>query len=251
MRCVAGSGPYFSFALLGYFAKCAGSQSRSENMPLPSAALLAEFLGTASLLCVVTGSGIMAEKLCAGSGGLALLANTAATVCGLFFLIRILGPISGAHFNPVVSGVLAVRGQISGRKAVGYVLMQCAGAVAGAWVAHAMFELPLLQVSQKIRAGVGLSIAECVATAGLVLVVLLSSVSHAASNVAAYIGAAYWFTASTSFANPAAAFGRMWTDTYVGIAPASVPAFVLSQIVGAVLGALVCKIFAAAGKPAA
>lgn len=213
-------------------------------------ALFAEFLGTALLLCVVTGSGVMAEQLCVGNGGLALLANTAATVCGLFFLIRIFGPISGAHFNPVVSGVLAWRGQIPGRLAFAYMLTQCVGAVVGAWVAHAMFDLPLLQVSQKIRVGLGLSISECVATAGLVVVVLLSSASHAASNVAAYVGAAYWFTASTAFANPAAVFARMWTDTFVGIAPVCVPAFVVSQIVGAALGMFACKMLAF-GRPSA
>jgi glycerol uptake facilitator-like aquaporin len=218
------------------------------SRPLP--ALSAEFLGTALLLCVVTGSGVMAEKLCASNGGLALLANAAATVCGLFFLIRTLGPISGAHFNPVVSGLLAMRGQIPGRLAFGYVLMQMAGAVAGVWAAHAMFDLPLLQVSQKIRAGTGQSISECVATAGLVLVVLLSSTNHAASNVAAYIGAAYWFTASTSFANPAASFGRMWTDTFVGIAPASVTWFVVSQVVGAALGAFAHRLLMAEKEPA-
>jgi len=197
--------------------------------------LLAEFLGTALLLAVVIGSGIMGERLAAGNVAIALLANTLATVGGLYILIELFGPVSGAHFNPAVSLVMATRGNLGWAVLLPYVAVQLLGAAVGAWLAHAMFELPILQLSTKVRSGPGQWIAEAVATSGLLLVVLRASQARAAAMVACYIGAAYWFTASTSFANPAAAFGRMLSDTFAGIAPASVPGFVLAQLAGAAL----------------
>jgi glycerol uptake facilitator-like aquaporin len=208
----------------------------SDPRPSLPRALLAEGLGTLMLLAIVIGSGIMAERLSAGNTAVALLANTAATVGGLYVLIEVFGPVSGAHFNPAVSLVMALRGNLPRAHALAYVPVQLAGAVAGAWLAHAMFDLPLWQVSGKLRSGQGQWIAEAVATAGLLLVILRAPAGKASAMVAAYIGAAYWFTASTSFANPAAAFGRMFSDSFAGIAPASVPGFVLAQLVGAALG---------------
>lgn len=198
--------------------------------------LLAEALGTLLLLCIVIGSGVMAERLSGGNTGLALLANTLATVFGLYVLIELFGPLSGAHFNPAVSLVMAARGALPRRLLLPYVAAQLLGAVLGAWLAHAMFELPLLQFSAHVRGGAGPWIAEAVATAGLLLVILRGPAEKLPALVACYIGAAYWFTSSTSFANPAAAFGRMWSDSFAGIAPASVPGFVLAQLLGAGLG---------------
>lgn len=200
--------------------------------------LLAEGLGTALLLAVVIGSGLMAERLAGGNGALALLANTAATVGGLFVLIEILGPISGAHFNPAVSLALALRGDLPWPRLAPYVTVQLVGAVLGAVLAHAMFDVPLLQLSTKVRAGPGQWLAEGVASFGLLLVVLRAPAGRAAGLVSAYIGAAYWFTASTSFANPAAAWGRMFSDSFAGIAPASVPGFVAAEFAGALLALL-------------
>lgn len=201
--------------------------------------LFAEVLGTALLLAVVIGSGIMAERLAGGNVAIALLANTAATVGGLYILIEVLGPVSGAHFNPAVSLVMTLRGALPKALFAPYVVAQLAGAVLGAWLAHAMFDATLFQLSTKVRGGTGQWIAEAVATAGLLLVILRAPAPKVAAMVACYIGAAYWFTASTSFANPAAAFGRMFSDTFAGISPASVPGFVAAQLVGAGLGALV------------
>jgi glycerol uptake facilitator-like aquaporin len=201
--------------------------------------LAGEALGTALLLAVVIGSGIMAERLAAGNVAVALLANTLATVGGLYILIEVFGPISGAHFNPAVSAVMAWRQELPGAALLPYVGAQLLGAMLGAWLAHAMFDLPLWQLSSKIRTGTGQWIAEAVATAGLLLVILRAPAGRAPAVVAAYIGAAYWFTASTSFANPAAAFGRMFSDSFAGIAPPSVPGFVLAQLVGAAIGLLV------------
>ena len=164
--------------------------------------LLAEALGTALLLTVVIGSGIMAERLAAGNVAIALLANALATVGGLYVLIEVFGPISGAHFNPAVSAVMVYRGELPKGDLLPYVVAQLLGAMLGAWLAHAMFDLPILQFSTKVRAGLGQWIAEAVATAGLLLVILRAPVGRAPVMVAAYIGAAYWFTASTSFANP-------------------------------------------------
>ncbi|HYE70332.1 MAG TPA: MIP/aquaporin family protein, partial [Aquabacterium sp.] len=201
-------------------------------MTLPRQAL-AEFIGTAVLLAAVIGSGIMGEQLAGGNAAIALLANTLATVFILFVLIETLGPISGAHFNPVVTLVLesnqARAPAARSRIALVFIAAQLAGAVAGAWLAHAMFGLDLLQANSKVRTGVGQWIAEAVATAGLIFVILRAPAGKGSALVASYIGAAYWFTASTSFANPAAVLGRMLSDSFAGIAPGSAPAFVLAQ----------------------
>jgi glycerol uptake facilitator-like aquaporin len=198
--------------------------------------LLAEFVGTLLLLTAVIGSGIMAERLAAGNAGVALLANTMATVFALFVLIEVLGPVSGAHFNPVVTLAFGRDAGLTSPVMACYVVVQLAGAAAGAMLANAMFELPVLQWAAKARGGAGQWLAEVVATAGLVIVIARAASGRAPALVAAYIGAAYWFTSSTSFANPAAAFGRMFSDTFAGIAPASLTAFVASQVVGGILG---------------
>jgi len=198
--------------------------------------LAAEFLGTALLLAIVIGSGVMGEKLAGGNTAVALLANTLATVGGLYVLIEVFGPLSGAHFNPAVSAAMAWRGELERRALAPYVIVQLLGAMAGAWLAHAMFDLPILQVSAKLRTGPGQWIAEGVATAGLLLVILRAPAGRAAPLVAAYIGAAYWFTASTSFANPAAVFGRLFSNTFAGIAPSSAAGFVVAELVGAAIG---------------
>jgi glycerol uptake facilitator-like aquaporin len=165
-----------------------------------------------------------------------LLANPAATGGGLYILIEARGPISGAHFNPAVSLVMMLRGELPRGHALAYVPVQLGAAVLGAVLAHAMFDLPWSQVSTKIRSGQGQWIAEAVATTGLLLVILRAPAGKASAMVAAYIGAAYWFTASTSFANPAAVMGRMASDTFAGIAPASAPGFVGAQLMGALMG---------------
>ena len=211
--------------------------------------LLAEALGTALLLAVVIGSGIMAERLAGGNAAVALLANTLATVGGLYALIELFGPISGAHFNPAVSLVMAARGVLPRSLLAPYIVAQCAGAMLGAWLAHAMFEIPLLQFSTHVRAGGGQWLAEGIATFTLVLVVLRAPPGRAAAMVAATIGAAYWFTASTSFANPAAALGRMLSDSFAGIAPASVPGFVIAELAGAAAAVGVDRLFATTATP--
>lgn len=201
--------------------------------------ILSEWLGTTLLLSIVVGSGVMAERLAAGNTAVALLGNTLATVCGLFVLIEVFGPVSGAHFNPAVSAVMAFRGELPWSQLLPYWLAQLLGAACGSWLTHAMFDLEILQWSTKIRSGHGQWLAEAVATAGLLLVILRAPAHKVAALVAAYIGAAYWFTASTSFANPAAAFGRMFSDSFAGIAPQSVPAFIAAQCIGAAIGALI------------
>ena len=203
---------------------------------------LAECLGTCALLCAVIGSGIMAERLAAGNMAVALLANTLATVFALYVLIETLGPLSGAHFNPAVSLVMAWRNDLPRQRLAGYVLAQLLGAALGAWLAHAMFELPILQWSAKLRTGPAQWLAEAVATGGLLLVILRAPAGKASALVACYIGAAYWFTASTSFANPAAVFGRMMSDSFAGIAPQDAPGFVLAQLAGALGGVLLHKL---------
>ena len=208
--------------------------------------LLAEALGTALLLAIVIGSGIMGERLAGGNVAIALIVNTLSTVGGLYILIEVFGPISGAHFNPAVSAVMAYRGQLPRSLLPLYVCAQLAGAVAGAWIAHAMFDASILQFSAKVRSGAGQWFAELVATFGLLLVILRAPAARVAAMVAAYIGSAYFFTASTSFANPAAAFGRMFTDSFAGIAPASVPAFMAAQFAGAALAVAVHSVFAGA-----
>jgi glycerol uptake facilitator-like aquaporin len=209
--------------------------------------LFAEALGTCLLLAVVIGSGIMAQRLCGGNDGLALLANALATVGGLFVLIEVFGPISGAHMNPAVSAVMAWRGLLPRSALLPYIGAQLLGAVLGAWLAHAMFDLEILQWSTKVRAGSGQWIAEAVATAGLILVILRGPNEKVPILVAAYIGTAYWFTASTSFANPAAAFGRMFSNSFAGIAPQSVPAFVGAEFLGAAIGLGISSVL---GRPA-
>jgi len=195
----------------------------------------AELLGTALLLTVVIGSGIMAERLSGGNAAIALLANAMATVGGLYTLIEVFGPVSGAHFNPAVSAVLAALGRLRRAELPLYVGAQLMGAALGAWLAHGMFEQPILQVAAKLRSGPGQWLAEAVATFGLLLVILRTPASRTAIAVAAYIGAAYWFTASTSFANPAAVAGRMLSDSFAGIAPGSAPAFIAAELMGAAL----------------
>ena len=214
--------------------------SVTQAQPSLAQKLFAEFAGTAALLCAVIGSGIMAERLSGGNVAIALLANTLATVFALYVLIEALGPVSGAHFNPVVTLMVAFRGGLVGGNpaatAALFIVAQLVGAVAGAWLAHAMFELPILQSSSKIREGWGQWIAEAVATGGLIFVILRAPAGKASAMVACYIGAAYWFTASTSFANPAAVLGRMLSDSFAGIAPGNAVAFVLAQCVGGVAG---------------
>ncbi|MEO8524536.1 MAG: MIP/aquaporin family protein [Caldimonas sp.] len=203
--------------------------------------VFAEALGTALLLAVVIGSGIMGERLSGGNAAIALLANALATVGGLYVLIEVFGPISGAHFNPAVSIVMVGRDALPRTLLLPYVAAQLLGAMLGAWLAHAMFDMNLIQFSTKVRSGTGQWIAEAVATLGLLLVILRAPAARVAAMVACYIGAAYWFTASTSFANPAAAFGRMWSESFAGIAPSSVPGFVLAELAGAALAMLVHK----------
>jgi glycerol uptake facilitator-like aquaporin len=200
---------------------------------------LAELIGTAALLCAVIGSGIMAENLAAGNTAVALIANTLATVFALYVLIETLGPLSGAHFNPAVSLVMAYRKDLPRERLIGYVIAQLMGAALGAWLAHAMFEMDIFQWSDKARTGEGQWLAEAVATAGLLFVILRSPAGKASSMVASYIGAAYWFTASTSFANPAAVFGRMMSDSFAGISPMDAPAFIAAELVGACVGLVI------------
>jgi glycerol uptake facilitator-like aquaporin len=210
--------------------------------------LLAEALGTALLLAVVIGSGVMAERLAGGNAAIALLANTLATVGGLYVLIEVFGPISGAHFNPAVSLAMASRGELATALLTPYIAVQLGGAMLGAWLAHAMFDMNILQFSTKLRTGPGQWIAEGVATFGLLLLILRAPPSRVAAMVASYIGAAYWFTASTSFANPAAAFGRMFSESFAGIAPSSVPGFIIAELVGAGVAVVVHRLLG--GSPA-
>ena len=204
----------------------------------PVRRLAAEALGTALLLSVVVGSGIMGQRLSGGNDAVALLGNTLATGAGLVVLIEVFGPISGAHFNPAVTLVFALRREIGARLALAYAGVQTVGAILGVWAAHAMFAEPILQVSGKLRAGPSQAVSEAVATFGLVLAILGTQrfrpqITPVA--VGLYITSAYWFTASTSFANPAVTLARSLSDTFAGIAPASVPGFWLGQLVGALL----------------
>lgn len=197
--------------------------------------IVAECLGTALLLAAVVGSGIMAAKLAGGDVALALLCNTIATGAILTVLILMLGPVSGAHFNPAVSLAAALRGDMSARSTALYVGAQLTGAVLGVWAAHLMFELPVLQISLTTRTGFGQWLAEAIATFGLLLTILGCSARTPAAvpyAVGLYITAAYWFTASTSFANPAVTIARSLSDTFAGIAPAGVTAFIAAQLVG-------------------
>jgi glycerol uptake facilitator-like aquaporin len=200
--------------------------------------IAAEAIGTALLLAAVVGSGIMAERLSGGNAGLALLANAIATGGALFALIVMFGPISGAHFNPVVTLALAVRGECARGRVLPFLAAQVAAAVLGVWLAHLMFDLPILQISTKVRSGIGQWSAEATATFGLVLLILLGARRQSPSlpaAVAVYIVGAYWFTASTSFANPAVTIARALSDTFAGIAPADVLGFIAAQFVGGTL----------------
>ena len=212
--------------------------------------ILAEALGSLLLAATVIGSGIMAERLASGNAAIALLANTGATVAVLAALITLLGPLSGAHFNPAVSLAMGLRRRLPWSDAVAYVIAQVAGCCAGALLAHAMFELQLLQFSTHIRTGSPQWLAESVATFGLLLIVLgHRRAEDAPWMVAAWIGAAYWFTASTSFANPAITIARSLTDTFSGIRPADVPGFIVAQLLGASIGLGIGSIlFAQDGK---
>jgi glycerol uptake facilitator-like aquaporin len=201
--------------------------------------LLAEALGTAFLLMAVVGSGIMGERLAGGNVAIALLANSVATGAALIVLITILGPISGAHFNPAVTAFFALRREISLSLAAGYAVVQCIGAIAGVWAAHAMFAMPILEVSEKFRDGPAQWWSEFIATLGL-LATIAGAIRYAPQSapvlVGLYITAAYWFTASTSFANPAVTLARSMTDSFAGIAPSSAPLFVVAQGVAVLAG---------------
>lgn len=205
-------------------------------MGLQARRLIAEGLGSALLFACVVGSGIMAEALSGGNVAIALLGNTLATGAILYVLITILGPISGAHFNPAVTLVMRLRGEIETREALAFAVMQLTGGIIGIFVTHLMFDLPILQYSLKARAGIGNWTGEFVATFGLLLTIL-GSVRYRPENVPAavalYIVAGYWFTSSTSFANPAIAVARSLSNSFAGIAPADVPMFVAMQLAGA------------------
>ncbi len=207
--------------------------------------LAAEFLGSAFLAALVIGSGIAAQRLSPGDTGLELLENAAATVAGLFAIILMFGPVSGGHFNPVVSFVDAVLRGVSWRDAAAYLPAQVAGCITGAIVANLMFALPAVTISTKSRASGAHFLSEIIATLGLILVIFALARAGRArvipAAVGAYIGAAYFFTSSTSFANPAITIGRMFSDTFAGIAPASAPSFVGAQVVGGVLAVVVVK----------
>ena len=209
---------------------------------LLSRRLAGECLGSLMPAATVVGSGIMAERLSGGNLAIALLANTAATVAVLAALIALLGPVTGAHFNPAVSAIEAIRGRLAWRDAGMYALIQIVGCCAGALIAHVMFELPLWQLSTHVRTGPAQWLAEGVATFGLLLVVLGHRRSEDAPwMIAAWIGAAYWFTASTSFANPAITIARSLTNTFSGIRPADMPAFIGAQFVGALAALAVAR----------
>jgi glycerol uptake facilitator-like aquaporin len=214
--------------------------------------LVAEGLGTALLLATVVGSGIMAERLSGGNVAIALLGNTIPTGAVLIVLITMFGPISGAHFNPAVTAVFALRKELSGSDVVPYVAVQVGGAIAGVWLAHLMFDESVLQISTRLRAGPSQWLSECVAAFGLVLTILLTLRADPGSVAAAvglYIAAAYWFTASTSFANPAVTIARSLSDTFAGLRPADVAPFVAAQMIGAVAAMYVGGWLACAREP--
>ncbi|WP_020696630.1 aquaporin [Reyranella massiliensis] len=205
------------------------------------AALVAEAVGSALLLAGVVGSGIMAERLSGGNTALALLANAIATGGVLYALIVMFGPVSGAHFNPVVTLALTRRGDSAPSRAIPFLAVQFVGAVLGVWLAHLMFDLPILQASTKVRTGIGQWTAEATATFGLVLLILIGvrrKLAALPAAVAVYIVGAYWFTASTSFANPAVTVARALSNTFAGIAPGDAPAFILAQTIGGLLALL-------------
>jgi len=220
-----------------------------ELIPLPRR-LLAEALGSAILVATVVGSGIMAEQLAGGNQAIALLGNTIPTGAILVVLITILGPVSGAHFNPAVTLVFAARGETPWGEVVPYIVVQCVGAVLGTVLAHLMFDLSILQASTKVRSGIGQWAAEATATFGLVLLIVRGVRKQSPglpAAVAVYIVGAYWFTASTSFANPAVTIARSLSNTFAGIAPVDAPAFIVAQIVGALLALAVARALDRAG----
>ncbi|MCD8570780.1 MAG: aquaporin family protein [Alphaproteobacteria bacterium] len=203
-----------------------------------------EALGTALLVATVIGSGIMAERLAGGNEAIALLGNTLATGAILAVLITMFGPISGAHFNPAVSAAFALRKAMSARDLAIYVAAQCAGGLVGMFLAHAMFELPLIEVSPNIRTGTGIWLGEATATFRLILTIFLclrSTPQAVPYMVALFITAGYWFTSSTSFANPAVTIARGFSDSFSGIRPADIPWFILCQMMGAVLAVLLYR----------
>ena len=207
--------------------------------------LLAEAIGSFFLFATVIGSGIMAERLAGGNVAVALLGNTLATGAMLFVLITMLGPISGAHFNPAVSLVAWLRKELAGSLLAGFIAVQLVGGIAGVLAAHVMFDMPVLQVSAKARSGFGQWTGEFIATFGLVLTILGTVRMRQAwvpASVALYITAAYWFTSSTSFANPAITIARSLSDSFAGIAPGDVPGFIAAQIIGALAAHFVAKV---------
>jgi glycerol uptake facilitator-like aquaporin len=216
--------------------------------------LLAESLGTAFLLATVIGSGIMAERLAGGNLALALLCNTLPTGAILFVLITMLGPISGAHFNPAVTGVFLLKREMPVGAALATMGVQCAGALAGMLAAHLMFDAPVFQLSEKLRSGPSQWFSEWVATFGLIAAILLTRRANPPAIpavVGLYITAAYWFTASTSFANPAVTLARAFSDTFAGIRLADVPAFMAAQLLGAACALYICRVLAGSGETVA
>lgn len=216
----------------------------SVIVPNSARRLVSEGLGTALLLAIVVGSGIMGERLAGGNDAIALLGNTLATGAGLVVLITVFGPLSGAHFNPAVTLVMALRRDIGAGLAAGYVAVQTAGAVLGVWVAHLMFAVPVLEVSLKLRDGPAQVFSEAVATFGLILTILgteRAKPEFTPVAVGLYITSAYWFTASTSFANPAVTVARSLTDSFAGIAPTSVPGFLAGQLAGALAAIVLAR----------
>lgn len=222
-------------------------------MPTLARRLVAELLGTALLLAAVVGSGIMAQKLAGGNVALALLCNTIPTGAILAVLILVFGPVSGAHFNPAVSLAFSIRSELRWPIAVAYIAAQIVGAVAGVWIAHLMFELPVLQLSMTQRSGTGQWLAEAVATFGLLLTIFGCAARTPGAipyAVGLYITSAYWFTASTSFANPAVTIARSLSDTFAGIAPSGATAFVVAQFVGMLAAVAIAGWLWREGKPA-
>lgn len=215
--------------------------------------LLAEALGSAMLTGTVIGSGILAARLAGGNDAVALLGNTAATAAILFVLITSLGPISGAHFNPAVTLIMALKREVSPLSALLYIPVQIAGCVLGAWLAHAMFELPIVQFSTHMRAGSAQVLSEGVATFALVFAILAVSrwrPDAVAAAVALVITAGYWWTASTSFANPAITIARAMSDTFAGVRPADAPGFIAGQLIGALAAWIACTVLLPMGKTA-
>ena len=213
-------------------------------MPSLAQKAMAEFLGTAILLMAVVGSGIMAQRLAGGNIALALLCNTLATGAILPVIILMFGSVSGAHFNPAVSMAFALRGELSWEITFLYMAVQIAAAIAGVWIAHLMFDLPVWQISTTVRWGAGQWLAEAVATFGLLLTIfgcLARAPAAIPYAVGLYIASAYWFTASTSFANPAVTIARSLSDTFAGIAPSGMPSFIVAQLVGMFAAVVVAR----------